>query len=48
MANTLDSMDLKQIISLHQDQLSNRKISATPASVLQCIFQLRLDGYLFL
>ena len=29
MANTLDSMDLKQIISLHQDGLSNRKISVT-------------------
>lgn len=29
MANTLDSMDLKQIISLHQDGLSNRKISTT-------------------
>ena len=29
MANTLDPMDLKQIISLHQDGLSNRKISAT-------------------
>lgn len=29
MANTLDSMDLKQIISLHRDGLSNRKISAT-------------------
>jgi len=29
MANTLDSMDLKQIISLHEDGFSNRKISAT-------------------
>ena len=29
MANTLDPMDLKQIISLHRDGLSNRKISAT-------------------
>jgi len=29
MANTLDPMDLKQIISLHLDGLSNRKISAT-------------------
>ena len=27
MANTLDSMDLKQIITLHLDGLSNRKIS---------------------
>ncbi len=26
MANTLDSMDLKQILSLHLDGLSNRKI----------------------
>lgn len=29
MANTLDSMDLKQIISLQLDGLSNRKISST-------------------
>ncbi len=29
MANTLDSMDLKQIISLHLDGYSNRKISLT-------------------
>ncbi|EKF53800.1 transposase, partial [Galbibacter marinus] len=29
MANTLDSMDLKQIISLHLDGFSNRKISLT-------------------
>ncbi len=29
MANTLDPMDLKQIISLHLDGLSNRKIGAT-------------------
>ncbi|MCZ4317494.1 LuxR C-terminal-related transcriptional regulator [Aequorivita viscosa] len=29
MANTLDSMDLKQIISLHVDGFSNRKISST-------------------
>ena len=29
MANTLDPMDLKQIISLHLDGFSNRKIGAT-------------------
>src|SRR5690625_313600 len=29
MANTLDPMDLKQILSLHQDGLSNRKIGNT-------------------
>ncbi|MEO7284434.1 hypothetical protein [Gelidibacter sp.] len=29
MANTLDPMDLKQIISLHIDGFSNRKIGAT-------------------
>ena len=29
MANTLDPMDLKQIISLHLDKFSNRKIGAT-------------------
>ena len=29
MANTLDPMNLKQIISLHLDELSNRKIGAT-------------------
>ncbi len=29
MANTLDPMDLKQIITLHLDGLSNRKIGAT-------------------
>ena len=28
MANTLDPMDLKQILSLHLDGLSNRKIGA--------------------
>jgi hypothetical protein len=26
MAHTLDSMDLKQIITLHPERLSNRKI----------------------
>ena len=30
MANTLAPMDLKQIISLHLDGLSNRKIGDTP------------------
>ncbi len=29
MANTLDPMDLKQILSLHLDGLSNRKIGAS-------------------
>lgn len=29
MANTLDPMDLKQILSLHLDGLSNRKIGTT-------------------
>ena len=29
MANTLDPMDLKQIISLHLDRFSNRKIAET-------------------
>ncbi len=29
MANTLDPMDLKQILSLHLDGLSNRKIGIT-------------------
>ena len=29
MANTLDPMDLKQIISLHLDGLSNRKVAST-------------------
>ena len=29
MANTLDPMDLKQIISLHLDGYSNRKIGVT-------------------
>lgn len=29
MVNTLDSMDLKQILTLHMDGLSNRKIGAT-------------------
>ncbi|WP_239986599.1 MULTISPECIES: LuxR C-terminal-related transcriptional regulator [Arenibacter] len=29
MANTLDPMDLKQIITLHLDGLSNRKIGTT-------------------
>ena len=29
MANTLDPMDLKQILSLHLDGLSNRKIGLT-------------------
>ena len=29
MANTLDPMDLKQIISLHLDGVSNRKIGST-------------------
>lgn len=29
MANTLDPMDLKQIITLHLDGYSNRKIGAT-------------------
>ena len=30
MANTLDPMDLKQIITLHLDRFSNRKIADTP------------------
>ncbi|WP_238354487.1 LuxR C-terminal-related transcriptional regulator [Fulvivirga marina] len=29
MANTLDPMDIKQIITLHLDGLSNRKIGHT-------------------
>ncbi|MGM1057609.1 MAG: LuxR C-terminal-related transcriptional regulator [Bacteroidota bacterium] len=29
MANTLDPMDLKQIITLHLDGFSNRKIGST-------------------
>jgi DNA-binding CsgD family transcriptional regulator len=29
MANTLDPMDLKQILSLYLDGLSNRKIGAS-------------------
>jgi len=29
MANTLDPMDLKQILSLHLDGFSNRKIGTT-------------------
>ena len=29
MANTLDPMDLKQIITLHLDGFSNRKIATT-------------------
>ncbi len=28
MANKLDPMDLKQIITLHLDELSNRKMSS--------------------
>jgi len=30
MANTLDPMDLKQIITLHLDGVSNRKIGILP------------------
>jgi len=41
MANKLDPMDIKQIISLHQDGLSNRKI----ASVLG-ISRNTINGYL--
>ncbi len=37
MANTLDPMDLKQIIRLHLDGLSNRKISKTLGIDRNCI-----------
>jgi len=42
MANTLDPMDLKQIISLHLDGFSNRKIGATlgiSCNTDYCIFK---------
>lgn len=35
MANTLDPMDLKQILSLHKDGLSNRKIGNTLGNLPQ-------------
>ena len=43
MANTLDPMDLKQIITLHLDGLSNRQISKTLGIGSNCI-----NGYMAL
>jgi len=43
MANTLDPMDLKQIITLHLDGLSNRQISKTLGIGRNCI-----NGYMTL
>ena len=37
MAHTLDPMDLKQIIRLHLDGLSNRKIAVTLGIGRNCI-----------
>ncbi|SKC24181.1 hypothetical protein SAMN03080601_03474, partial [Alkalitalea saponilacus] len=43
MANTLDLMDLKQILTLHLDGLSNRKIGS-----MLSIHRNTINGYVHL